>query len=515
MKTVQHQLSWLLNQYLTISNEDDCSVSGLCFDSRKLSPGDAFFAYVGVKVDGRQFIADAIERGVAVCVVEGEIAISHQQSIPIIHIPKLSDKLSDIAARFYDYPAKKLQMIGITGTNGKSSSVHYFCQALEGIADTKSSLNSLVQPEKDASQKPGPCAMIGTLGYGPINNLKPTNLTTPDPFALQAILAEFVDQGIKTVVMEVSSHALAQHRVDAINFDIAAFTNLTHDHLDYHHTFDAYRESKQKLFENNPHAAVINADDKSGQMFIKQYADKYPIYAYSCKESHKRELSVPLIKAHSIMLTKQGCEFQISSPWGNGTVKTPLLGLFSIYNLLTTFTLLNLNSLPFQQALEALHTIKNAPGRMQCIGGAHGQPLVIVDYAHTPLALENVLVALRKHTGRRLSCVFGCGGDRDRAKRSIMGNIVERYADYVVITDDNPRSEDPKDIVAQICEGITNNKHTIVEHDRRQAIAKAIDQATADDVILIAGKGNEDHQVVGAESIPLNDMDIVNSLLNR
>lgn len=474
-------LSKLTQGLLKIPPETDCTISGLTLDSRLVKPGYVFFAYPGSHLDGRAFIEDAIQNGAAIIVAEDSLAkkVTHPS---VFYVENCREKVSEMAARFYDYPAKSLHIVGVTGTNGKTSCTHFIASALQEWGQS--------------------CGVIGTLGNGLYGELLPGLLTTPDAVSLQQLLAEFQQQRAAYVAMEVSSHSLEQGRVHAIPFQVGIFTNLTRDHLDYHGTMEAYGAAKRKLFDN-PHLqqGVINVDDEFGQIIMNDFAKHKNLIAYSLHQPYRDYPSIYVKKMH---LDTTGIQAEIVSPWGEGLLQSSLMGQFNVSNLLAVFGALCLLKFPFQRVLTALSHLKPVPGRMQTLGDA-GTPLVVVDYSHTPDSLEQALQALRKHCRGQLVCLFGCGGDRDRGKRPLMAAIAEKWADRVMVTDDNPRTEDPAQIVADIMAGFLNKKSVIVQHDRSKAIHDVIHYSSIGDTILIAGKGAELYQQKGTVKIPFSD----------
>lgn len=482
-------LSRLLQGVTPTPLSEDVTVSGLALDSRLVKPGDVFFACQGTSKDGRHFIQEAIQKGAKVVLIEGEEA-PVSNTVKMISIPNLKQQISEIAARFYHHPAESLRMIGITGTNGKTSCSHFIGNVLQ-------QLNK-------------PCGIIGTLGNGLYGDLTPSALTTPDPITLQKTLAEWVKLGVKNVAMEVSSHSLDQDRVKGIPFAVGIFTNLTREHLDYHGTMEAYFAAKWKLFNNAlTKRAVVNVDDPFGETIIDRLKTKNTLYTYGLKGSNEGSHH---IIANEVRLTLDGIQADIVTPWGIGLLKAPLVGQFNVSNLLAVLTTLCLLDIPFDQVLDGLAKVKPVPGRMETLGG-NNKPLVVVDYSHTPDSLEKALKALRLHCQGRLFCVFGCGGDRDRGKRPLMAAIAEQHADHIVVTDDNPRHEDPAEIVADILRGFSRPNKAIVQHDRSKAIQDVIQYAKAGDCILIAGKGAETVQLVGDKKIPFSDVLKVREIL--
>jgi UDP-N-acetylmuramoyl-L-alanyl-D-glutamate--2,6-diaminopimelate ligase len=486
------KISELVEGMTTISEDQDRFITGLCSDSRKMQSGDCFFALKGLCQEGRDFIPVALEKGASAVIVDESTPYTSQStSVPVIHLPQLSRLLGEIAARFYHRPADDLIMIGITGTNGKTSTAQYLAMALK-MAQTS-------------------CGTIGTLGYGFPGNLLPSTHTTSDAITLQKQLADLSQQGAQAVAMEVSSHALEQYRTTGIIFDSAIFTNLTRDHLDFHGNMENYAAAKKRLFYSKSlKQAIINTDDPFGVILAQELKGTLPTYGYGLQPV---ELSLPMIQAHHIHLNSKGLTAKISSPWGEGQLRSRLLGRFNLSNLLAVLTALLGLELPFDTALDYISNLQTIPGRMQVFGGGK-LPLVVVDYAHTPDALMQVLLALQEHTHQgTLWCVFGCGGDRDKGKRPLMGQIAEHYSDQLIITDDNPRSEESSIIIADIMKGLLCPWAAEIEQDRGAAIAHVISCAQPGDVVLVAGRGHETYQIIGNEKIPFSDSEHIQTQL--
>lgn len=471
----------------TYPSEMDVSISGLTLDSRQLQPGEVFIALQGEKDHGQNFIPIAIEKNAAAILVEDshhyqQMIQAKQKTIPLIGIPKLRQKLSDIAAKFYDHPTQDMTLIGITGTNGKTSVSHFIAQSLQHLGIT--------------------CGIIGTVGYGLHSPLHPLNNTTPDAITLQKIFYELKKMGATHVAMEVSSHALAQFRMGLIPLKFGVFTNISHEHLDYHHTLEEYAAAKEQLFKfPTMKYAVLNLDDPVGLIWASRLSTRLKVFGFALNE---HPIDIPKLQAKHLQFTDLGIHATLHTPWGKGLLHTPIVGRFNIYNVLATASVLGILNIPLPSALNALNQLKPVTGRMEYLGGG-GQPLVIIDYAHTPDALEKVLQTLKEQCKGELWCIFGCGGDRDRSKRPKMGAIAEQYADAVVVTDDNPRTEDPKQIVHEILAGMSNPKKSVIEHERARAIAHAISCAQPDDIVLIAGKGHETYQI-GMKTYPFSDI---------
>ena len=484
------KISQLVAGMALISDEEDRLVTGLCSDSREMQAGNCFFALKGFRKDGRDFIPNALEKGASAIILDASIPYSQHLPVPLILIPDLNEKLGEIAARFYQRPSEKMLMIGVTGTNGKTSITQFVARTMKAASVS--------------------CGVIGTLGYGFPENLLPSTHTTSDPLILQRQISELYQQGANAVAMEVSSHALDQHRTQSVAFEVAIFTNLTREHLDYHGDMENYALAKKKLFYSpNLKYAVINTDDPFGLTLAKELQDKLQVYCYGLQANR---LSLPTLEAHHIHLNNKGMTAKISSPWGEGVLRSKLLGRFNISNLLAVLATLQIQNIPLESSLDYIAQLHTVPGRMEVFGGGK-LPLVVVDYSHTPDALMQALLALREHAHGTLWCLFGCGGDRDRGKRPLMGQIAERYSDQLVITDDNPRTDDPIEIVTEIMSGLLCPWAVEVEHDRGAAIAHAISCAQPGDVVLVAGKGHESYQIVGTEKIPFSDSDHIQAQL--
>lgn len=478
------KLSTLLEGFVDKVPVGELSIAGICNDSRNLVPGQLFVAVKGVGVDGHGYIGDAASKGAIAVLAEHAVA---EAPIPLIIIPDLREKLGKIAARFYGNPSKKLSTIGVTGTNGKSSVSYFIAQAL-------------TQAEQQ-------CAVIGTLGSGFVGALDSNALTTPDAIQLQKQLYDLASQGAQAVAMEVSSHGLSQHRVAGVEFDIAIFTNLTREHLDYHKNMNEYWLAKRRLF-NWPSlkAAIINIDDEHGRLLADEIKSKLDVYTISL--SDKTVEGCHALTVDRITQNNKGFQARINTPWGQGDLVCPFLGNFNIANMLAVLATMSLHNISFDLSLRILKRLDTVPGRMQVIRVSK-HPLVVVDYSHTPDALEQALLALRPHAQGKLWCVFGCGGNRDPGKRALMGQNAERYSDQLIITNDNPRNEDPEEIVADITKGLLCSWAAEIELDRGAAIAHAIDCAEPGDIVLIAGKGHEEYQQIGDEKIPFNDVEQV------
>ncbi len=468
------------------------TVSGLTLDSRSVRRGDAFFALRGSQSHGIEFAAGAVQRGAQVVLAEAPAPSDFTRpEVPLLWIDHLHEQVGEIAARFHGRPSESMHAIGVTGTNGKTSCVQLLAQVLTLLGHR--------------------AASIGTLGAGVHGQLHEGERTTPDAISVQALLAKFRDDGVSHVAMEVSSHALVQSRVGAVDFEVAVFTNLTRDHLDYHGSMEAYGAAKAKLFAwPGLRVAVINLDDAFGRQLEATLPAGMQVLRFSAGGDNAADIT-----ASNIVTSARGLTFQLRSPWGTRNVHSHLLGRFNVANLLAVVGCLGGLDEPFQRIVDVLEQLQPVKGRMSRLGGVGGLPLVVVDYAHTPDALEQALTALRAHCAGKLICVFGCGGERDAGKRPLMGAIAARLSDVTIVTDDNPRGEDGDAIVAQIVAGMTAAKAMAVERDRAVAIADALRLAAAGDVVLIAGKGHETCQEGPAGKHPFDDLAVAHAALDR
>lgn len=476
-------------------------ISRLVTDSRQVKLGDTFVAYPGGQADGRQYIAQAIAQGAnAVIWDTHNFKWDASWRVPNLAVADLRQQAGEIAALVYAKPSEKLWMVGVTGTNGKTSCSHWIAKSFNEMGRKT--------------------ALIGTLGNGNPEQLQATLNTTPDAVRVHGLLADYVQQGAQAVAMEVSSHALEQGRVNAVKFDVALLTNLSRDHLDYHGDMESYAAAKRRLFDwQNLKYAVLNLDDAFGSELAEQLqgAD-VEVIAYGLSDAalqQAEKLGIRMVFGGNLQLDAQGCRMTVHSSWGGGELNSRLLGRFNAENLLGTLAVLLVSNISLANALLELAKLKSVPGRMQTLGGA-GYPAVVVDYAHTPDALEKVLHALREvasGANGKLICVFGCGGDRDRGKRPMMGTVAGKLADISIITSDNPRSESPAEIISAIVSGMTGGYEVI--EDRAQAIALAIRSAQAADTVLIAGKGHEDYQEIKGVKYPFSDIEEVQKSLQK
>lgn len=474
----------LLAGITTVPPERNRRVSGITLDSRAVQSGDLFVALPGLRQDGRAHIPEAVARGASAVFYEPDGYMPPATAVPAIAVPRLREQLGVIAGRFYDVPSRQMKVIGVTGTNGKTTCSQLLAQALD------------VPPNR--------CGVIGTLGHGFPGVLDEGTHTTPDAAAVQRLLAELLSKGARAVAMEVSSHALEQGRVNGVYFEAALFTNLSRDHLDYHGDMATYGATKARLFmQDGLKAAVVNIEDEYGERLARALRDRVRLVSYGLKHGD--------VHARSLACTRSGIELEAVTPTGGAEIRSALFGEFNAANLLGTLATLLALGLDPREAGRRLSAARPVPGRAERFTGGPNGPLVVVDYAHTPDALEQVLTSLRPHAAGRLWCVFGCGGDRDRGKRPEMGEVAERLADVVVLTDDNPRHESGDAIIADILEGMGTRPRVI--RDRRAAIATALAEAAAQDVVLIAGKGHEDYQQIGDVRHPYSDRETVRALL--
>jgi len=498
-RNISTSLVALFDGIVSLPDGVDLPITGIALDSRQVCPGDLFFACAGSHTHGVQFIDDAIVRGAVAVVVEGDMNDTGypplHQGVPIIGVTGLTHHLGQLAARFYGDPSHRLTVIGVTGTNGKTSITHFLAQVL--------------------NRAEAPCAVIGTIGVGLYRQLSPTTHTTPDAVVLQGLLADLLTQGAYWLGMEVSSHALDQGRVEGVAFDVAVFTNLTRDHLDYHGDMTAYGLAKQRLFQfPNLKYAVVNTDDSFGRALLRGLPAGVQAIGYGLSPFDGVGENGSQVLGNKLCLSATGLRMVVTTPWGNGILESPLLGRFNASNLLAVLTTLVVLGIPLDEALSALSRVQSVSGRMETFGGGPATPLVVVDYAHTPDALEQVLLTLREHTMGRLWCVFGCGGERDRGKRPLMGAVVERLANMVIVTNDNPRGEEAADICRAILNGMKTPARAMVIPERAAAIRHAIISAKPEDVILVAGKGHEDYQQIGTTRFPFSDSIEVKQLLS-
>ena len=490
--------------YFGKDTESTSIITGISYDSRDIEEGDIFVCLQGEKTDGHNYINKAKQKGAKAILAHKDIS----SSLPTIYVKDTQIAIAELASFFYKEPSEKIKIIGVTGTNGKTTTTHLIQHILE-----KNNLKT---------------ALIGTLGIKEniSANYYDAKHTTPQAPDLQKQLSSFVEQGFSHISMEVSSHALSLHRVDGCNFSSAVLTNITQDHLDFHLTMDEYSRAKQKLFEMlntsswSKKYAILNSDDKSINDFKKSITKNISLLTYGIK--NKADFS-----AREITFSSEGVSFTLISPKGIHKVKSKLNGLFNVYNILAAICIVYGEGIEIEKIVESIYSASEVAGRFQIIHNKNNpdSPMCIVDYAHTPDGLENILKAARlivdenkkNYPGKlsNLICVFGCGGDRDPTKRPKMGKLAEELSDLVIITSDNPRSEDPKQIINDILSGIKNTSRIVVEADRKNAIQTAIKKASKHDVIVIAGKGHEDYQILRDKTIHFDDREEVKKALEK
>lgn len=472
--------------YIDLANVDDTSIeiNGISYNSKKTQPDDIFVCLEGEHVDGHEYAEEAMANGACACLAQKRLNLD----IPQIIVPDTSAAIAQLSDFFYSSPSQKLNLIGVTGTNGKTTVTH------------------LIQKLYEAFDQP--CVLIGTLGhkFSSDDTYHDAKHTTPHAPELQELLDEVVDKDIKNVVMEVSSHAISQHRVDYCDFNGAVLTNLTQDHLDFHITMNNYFKAKASLFARLVAGdfAVINADDEYAARFMQAVSPTVDLYTYGIKMPAD-------VRAKDIKFTGKGASFTCTLKDKEYKVNMIMNGMFSVYNFLAALTVSLALGMDTEKSIRALEKVEGVAGRFEIIVN---KPIVIVDYAHTPDGLENVLKAARGMTPNdgKLICIFGCGGDRDATKRPKMGEIAEKLSDKVIVTSDNPRSEDPQQIITDILTGFKKVNEVIVEPDRELAIKEAYKIANANDVVLVAGKGHEDYQILAHETIHFDDREKVREI---
>lgn len=466
--------------YIFIRGNPEINISDIRYNSRQIKPGDLFVAVKGYQTDGHKYIAAAAAAGATAVVVESEEDVPAE--LTVVKVADSRKALALLADGFYRHPSQKMTMVGVTGTNGKTTTTHLIAAIWE-----------------KAGIKPG---VIGTIHNRIGDRVLPVTNTTPESLDLQRLLVQMAEEEVKAVAMEVSSHALSLHRVAAVDYNVAVFTNLTQDHLDFHGNMDEYLMAKSALFQKDIQYAVINGDDPVAGQLTKVSRGK--VYTYGIDQRVD-------VKARDIQITPRGVRFTIDSPWGEQHLKLKLTGRFNVYNALAAYTVGMALGHRTEDVKSALEEVAGVAGRFELVD--RGQEFaVIVDYAHTPDSLENILTTARQFTTGRLITVFGCGGDRDRTKRPIMGEIAARYSDLAVVTSDNPRTEAPDKIIQDVLEGVNRMatpEQYLVLPDRREAIHQAVDLARKGDVVVIAGKGHEDYQIIGSTKIHFDDREVV------
>jgi UDP-N-acetylmuramoyl-L-alanyl-D-glutamate--2,6-diaminopimelate ligase len=467
-------------------------VAGVTSDSRQVRAGFVYVGIHGARHDGRAFVGDAMERGAVCCVVEGDAMGAQAGPVPVVSVPDGRLAVALLASRFHGDPSARLRMVGTTGTNGKTT-VSYLVRDIF----------------KAAGMTPG---LIGTVAYEFGERAIPASRTTPEASELQGLLAKMVSAGCASAVMEVSSHSLDQQRVAGIDFDVGVFTNLTGDHLDYHRDMEHYFQAKARLFHQlgrgrKPAWAVINVDDPFGRRLASQTSIKAGIVTFGMGREGD-------VRAEEVALDARGSRWTLVTPSGRAAIVSPLLGRFNVSNVLAAMAVSHVLGIDRNAACAAMTHATGAPGRLEEVPTGRGFQ-VFVDYAHTDDALSHVLRTMREVTRRRLIVVFGCGGDRDRTKRPLMGRVAEVNADLAIVTSDNPRGEDPARIIDEIRSGLHRPDAMQVEVDRRMAIHRAIAAAGEGDLVVIAGKGHEHFQEIGSRTIAFDDRQVVEEALRQ
>ena len=501
------------------------TITRLVSDSRTVQAGDTFVAYPGTQVDGRRFIAQAVASGANAVIWDAhDFNWNDDWQVPNLAVHDLRHQAGVIANHVYGQPSQKLWMVGVTGTNGKTSISHWLAKSFSGLERK--------------------CALLGTLGNGFNGNLQVTANTTPDALLVHGLLAEYEQQGAQAAVMEVSSHALTQGRVNGVHYDVALLTNLTRDHLDYHGDMQSYAAAKRRLFDwTSLKHVVLNLDDAFGAELAADIsrgdlssASPHPnplpegeganalreylipeVIGYGLSDESLQlaeRLGIRMVYGNVMQMDAHGLNLKLHTSWGGAELHSKLIGRFNASNLLGALAVLLVSKVAMEDAVRELSLQKAVAGRMQTLGGKEA-PAVVVDYAHTPDALEKVLVTLREVTassGGKLICVFGCGGDRDRGKRPMMGTVASKFADVRIVTSDNPRGEDPQSIIEAITTGMSGDYEVI--EDRAKAITHAIEKAKPNDTVLLAGKGHEDYQEIAGVRYPFSDSEIASRALS-
>ncbi len=475
----------LLPESFSGNVSDQLLINDLHLDSRCLSPGDLFVAIKGSQDNGERYISSAVENGaVAVLVENHHLASMLKLEIPVIGLDELKENIGTIASNFFGDPSCDMSLVGITGTNGKSSIASFIAQIQKNLGDNT--------------------ATIGTLGYGKIDTvLSETGMTTPDIISLQRILYELRLQGVSHIAMEVSSHGIDQKRVDGLTFDVGVISNITQDHLDYHASFKSYADTKRSfLLSGQCKTAVVNVDDNECQNLVASLRSENKSFVTYGIDNAQCDVHAEVKKC-----SEDGVHLRLKSPWGEQEFDAPVVGKFNVSNLLAAITVNCIQGKDFASVVNAVSSLHPLEGRMQAVKLVNGDelPKVYIDYAHTPDALTNVLQSLRQHVKQKLWVVFGCGGDRDKGKRALMGEAAAKLADYVVVTSDNPRTENPENIIHDILSGIRDSSSVESISERQLAIYKAVNNCANDDLVLIAGKGHEDYQIIGKKKIPFSD----------
>jgi UDP-N-acetylmuramoyl-L-alanyl-D-glutamate--2,6-diaminopimelate ligase len=462
-------------------------LTGIGLDNRMIEQGEVFVAVQGQVGHGLDFARSAVAEG-AVAVIHDGLQALPELSVPAVKVDGLGQKLGELGSRFYAAPSEQMNIAAVTGTNGKTSVAHFLAQSWQRVY--------------------GNAGMVGTLGYGPIGKLQAGDRTTPNPLRLQKALSDCLKSGVERLAMEVSSHALAQKRIETVQIDAAIYTNLSRDHLDYHADMEDYAAAKRLLFtEYAPSFAIINHDDSYGRKWFGELNGGMQMLSFGLEPGAE-------LRAEVRSMDMDGMRLRVSGPWGVEDVQTNLLGRFNASNLLAAVGTLALLGMPWHRVLHQIELMEPVPGRMMRLGGGQNQPIVVIDYAHTPDALESALKAVRAHINGRLVCVFGCGGNRDKGKRPQMGRAAEMLADEVFLTSDNPRNEPVSKIIDDVVAGFEMPQKVTIEANRALAIEKAIANCKAGDVVLVAGKGHETWQEVCGRRIPFSDENTILAALD-
>lgn len=502
---ITNAISWSLVELLegwaqVLAPRANTMISGLSLDSRFIKPGDLFFAMRGLQRHGLEYSQYAIANGAAAIAWEPDQSVKRDSLpcvIPCVPIPALQQKVGVIAQRFYHHPSVNINVIGVTGTDGKTSVSQFIAQTFEQLKIS--------------------CGVIGTLGYGVYPDFIAASHTTPDAIRIQGLLHDFFEKKVVNAVIEASSHGLKQGRLNGVAMSTAVFTNLGRDHMDYHSSLEDYGNAKTILF-HMPHlqSAVINIDDEFGCRLASDLDRQVNVIRYSCSNQGLGS-RIPgfgsYIYAQRIHATQDATVIEVNSSWGNATIESKLCGRFNVSNIFAAMGALLASGFPFQDTVKAISLVQTVPGRMERVTNHKNAPTVIVDFAHTPQALKNVLQVVREQCVGKLWCVFGCGGDRDPGKRALMAQAAEQFADYIVVTDDNPRSEDPAGIAEGVISGFSSSANYSLVHDRQQAIAYAIHGAACEDTVVIAGKGHEAIQITKDTQAPFDDKKIAAAFL--
>ncbi|TYP54947.1 UDP-N-acetylmuramoyl-L-alanyl-D-glutamate--2,6-diaminopimelate ligase [Thermosediminibacter litoriperuensis] len=471
-----------LSEIVDVRGSTDIEISSIAYDSRKVEKGSLFIAIQGFKLDGHDYIREAVSNGAVAVIGEKEVDLS--EDVLYIKVKNSRKALSEVSSLFFGKPAERLNVIGVTGTNGKTTTTYL----IKAILD-------------EAGYSTG---VVGTIGIRIKDRLLPAERTTPESLELNQIFSEMLKEGVEYVAMEVSSHSLKLHRVDHIKFEVGVFTNLTQDHLDFHASFEDYYASKKKLFDLS-RKAVINVDDESGERLCREL--NIPVLTYAVEKNAD-------VRAENVAISSDGVSYDVCAGGKRRKIVYRVPGRFSVYNSLAAISACLFLGIDLDTMTKALEKVRGVPGRFEPVD--EGQNFtVIVDYAHTPDGLENVLNAIKTFARGRIITVFGAGGDRDRGKRPLMGRVVSEHSDYFIITSDNPRTEDPQAIIDDIEKGIMEKSKYEKVTDRREAIKRAIEMASGGDVILIAGKGHEDYQIIGDKILPFDDREVVREFLRQ